>query len=127
MVTYKERYLEGEFGTCVRVGCGDCYVLPTGFSDTPGEDTLKLYCPRCSDVYQPRHQRFNNVDGCNFGTSFAQLMFVTFPSLVPGKEEQSVNDHAIKKYQTYTPKIFGFKVSMISQSGPKMTWLREKI
>ena len=40
-------------GVCPRIGCGKCWTVPAGLSDTPGVDTVKMYCPRCGDMYHP--------------------------------------------------------------------------
>ncbi|KAJ2993869.1 casein kinase 2 regulatory subunit [Globomyces sp. JEL0801] len=134
---FKERYEEGEFGVCPRTGCGGALVVPCGLSDIPGVATLKMYCPRCNDVYQPRQSKFQHVDGCSFGTTFAPLLFVTFPELVPKIDDESVEDTQIplSRYTVYTPKsiyifalilVFGFRVSEFASNGPKMGWLRWK-
>ena len=49
-----ERYESQDFGLCPRVGCGGGAVVPCGRSCNPGEESIKLYCPRCDDVYHPR-------------------------------------------------------------------------
>jgi Casein kinase II regulatory subunit len=37
--------------------------VPSGRSDLPGLDTVKLYCPNCHDIYAPPSSRFQGVDG----------------------------------------------------------------
>ena len=54
LATMAERYEVKDFGVCPRVGCGGAGVLPYGQSCIPGEDTVKLYCPRCDDLYYSR-------------------------------------------------------------------------
>ncbi|KDQ12778.1 hypothetical protein BOTBODRAFT_34238 [Botryobasidium botryosum FD-172 SS1] len=78
-----EKYEAGHFGTCPRVYCQSCHVAPCGRSDLPGLDTVKLYCPNCHDIYTPPSSRFQGVDGAFFGTTFAHLMFQTYPELAP--------------------------------------------
>ncbi|CAJ0768542.1 19036_t:CDS:2, partial [Entrophospora sp. SA101] len=51
------------FGTCPRVFCQTCPVIPCGRSDMPGVETVKLFCPNCLDLYNPLSSRFYNVDG----------------------------------------------------------------
>ncbi|KAJ3315105.1 casein kinase 2 regulatory subunit [Boothiomyces sp. JEL0838] len=125
---YKERLEEVEFGVCPRIGCGGCPVLPCGMSDLPGVSGMKLYCPRCQDIYKPRNMKFHTVDGCNFGTTFCHLLYLNYPELVPSINQESFADpsQAISKYSVYTPRIFGFKVSLVSPTGPSMQWLRWK-
>ncbi|KAF2842386.1 hypothetical protein M501DRAFT_926945 [Patellaria atrata CBS 101060] len=76
-----EKYELGHFGSCPRVYCSSAKVLPVGCSDTPGQETVKLFCPRCLDVYTPPNSRFQTVDGAFFGTTFGCLFFMTFPEL----------------------------------------------
>jgi len=74
-----EKYDALHFGTCPRVFCNSAKVLPVGCHDTPGVDTVKLFCPSCLDVYTPPNSRFQSVDGAFFGTTFGCLFFMTFP------------------------------------------------
>lgn len=75
----KEKYDMGHFGACPRVNCFGARVLPVGLSDTPGQETVKLFCPSCLDVYTPPNSRFQTVDGAYFGTTFGCLFLMTFP------------------------------------------------
>jgi casein kinase II subunit beta len=84
-----EKYELQHFGTCPRVFCNSCKVLPVGCSDTPGQETVKLFCPSCLDVYTPPNSRFQSVDGAFFGTTFGCLFFMTFPELEIGTTRQS--------------------------------------
>ncbi|KAM5492958.1 casein kinase 2 regulatory subunit [Microsporum audouinii] len=87
-----EKYQLQHFGSCPRVLCGGCKVLPVGRSDAPGVDTVKLYCPSCQDIYTPPNSRFQSVDGAFFGTTFGCLFFMTFPELdVASKAESAAN------------------------------------
>jgi casein kinase II subunit beta len=76
-----EKYELQHFGHCPRVNCSGAKVLPVGLSDTPGLDTVKLFCPSCLDIYTPPNSRFQTVDGAFFGTTFGCLFFMTFPEL----------------------------------------------
>ncbi|KIW06777.1 uncharacterized protein PV09_02461 [Verruconis gallopava] len=76
-----EKYELQHFGHCPRVNCCGAKVLPVGLSDTPGQDTVKLFCPSCLDIYTPPNSRFQTVDGAFFGTTFGCLFFMTFPEL----------------------------------------------
>ena len=73
-----EKYDALHFGHCPRVYCNSAKVLPVGCHDTPGIDTVKLFCPSCLDVYTPPNSRFQSVDGAFFGTTFGCLFFMTF-------------------------------------------------
>ena len=74
-------------------------VLPVGQSDVPRMHTVKLYCPRCEDIYYPKLTRHNQIDGAYFGTTFANLLCLTFPELLPPPPTTF-----------YTPRMFGFKI-----------------
>ena len=61
-----EKYQAGDFGHCPRVYCENQPMLPIGLSDVPGEAMVKLYCPKCMDVYTPkssRHHHTGTYDG----------------------------------------------------------------
>lgn len=74
-----EKYEAQHFGCCPRVFCNQARVLPVGCNDIPGQETVKLFCPSCLDVYTPPNSRFQSVDGAFFGTTFGCLFFMTFP------------------------------------------------
>ncbi|KAK9447611.1 casein kinase II regulatory subunit-domain-containing protein [Limtongia smithiae] len=76
-----EKYDLQHFGTCPRYYCHQTPVLPIGTSDLPGNDTVKLYCPSCADLYTPQGKEENEVDGAYFGTSFAGLFLKTYTDI----------------------------------------------
>lgn len=187
-----EKYELGHFGHCPRVFCHGAKVLPVGCSDIPGQETVKLFCPSCLDVYSPPNSRFQTVDGAFFGTTFGCLFFMTFPELDVGvqrppqpqldpsisassplsgstavaqsnsldkasrgslsssvtsqqpavppppldktpKQPDQINGVAPKNLapglgpgNIYEPRIYGFRVSEISKTGPRMKWLRSR-
>ncbi|KAJ7536317.1 hypothetical protein O6H91_12G064300 [Diphasiastrum complanatum] len=88
-----------DFGRCPRVNCSGQPCLPMGQSDIPRTSTVKIYCPKCEDVYYPRSKYQGNIDGAYFGTTFPHLFLMTYPYLKPAKSSQS-----------YIPRIFGFKL-----------------
>ncbi|KAJ5907941.1 Casein kinase II regulatory subunit alpha-helical [Penicillium taxi] len=90
-----EKYEMQHFGVCPRVKCHGCKVLPVGRSDTPGHETVKLFCPGCQDIYTPPNSRFHSVDGAFFGTTFGCLFFMTFPDFDIGPRL----DHASRSAQ----------------------------
>ena len=188
-----EKYDALHFGVCPRVFCNSAKVLPVGCHDTPGVDTVKLFCPSCLDVYTPPNSRFQSVDGAFFGTTFGCLFFMTFsevqvsakgdplnlastnpifangnsaqvvaspittidatksrsssltsnvlpavtPSLIPSEflpppnQPTTVNGVAPSNLapglgpgKIHEPRIYGFRVSERSKTGPRMKWLR---
>jgi casein kinase II subunit beta len=89
-----EKYELGHFGHCPRVHCYGARVLPVGCSDIPGQETVKLFCPSCLDVYTPPNSRFQTVDGAFFGTTFGCLFFMTFPELDVGGDKPTTTPSA---------------------------------
>ncbi|KAI9713880.1 MAG: casein kinase 2 regulatory subunit [Bogoriella megaspora] len=85
-----EKYDLQHFGACPRVHCNGTKVLPVGCSDTPGQETVKLFCPSCLDIYTPPNSRYLGVDGAFFGTTFPCLFFMTFPELDIGNRSSEV-------------------------------------
>ncbi|KAL8760462.1 MAG: hypothetical protein Q9184_003360 [Pyrenodesmia sp. 2 TL-2023] len=94
-----EKYKKCDFGKCPRVICGAQPLLPTGLYDTPARGSVKLYCAKCEDVYNPKSSRHASIDGAYFGTSFTNILFQVYPALMPEKSKER-----------YSPKVFGFKV-----------------
>lgn len=35
-------------------------MLPVGPSDIPGDSTVKLFCPKCEDIYHPKSSRYHS-------------------------------------------------------------------
>ncbi|CAK5275545.1 unnamed protein product [Mycena citricolor] len=143
-----EKYESGVFGSCPRVYCVGCNVVPCGRSDIPGLDTVKLFCPNCNDIYVPPSSRFQGVDGAFFGTTFAHLFFQNYRESAPapfwkppppgqasprsaalnrGTPFVNPNPYGGQKRANgyvYVPRIYGFKVSERAKCGPRMQWLR---
>lgn len=94
----REKYLNGIFGVCPRVLCSGQNVLPIGMSENLRHSRVKVYCPKCEDVYVPK-KKCEDVDGAYFGTSFANILLQSYPDLSP--KEQPIN---------FVPRIFGFKI-----------------
>ncbi|CAN1146067.1 Putative casein kinase II subunit beta-4 [Linum perenne] len=94
-----EKYKNYDFGRCPRVYCCGQPCLPVGQSDIPRSSTVKIYCPKCEDIYYPRSKYQGNIDGAYFGTTFPHLFLMTYGHLKPQKAAQS-----------YVPRVFGFKM-----------------
>lgn len=101
----REKYLAGKFGNCPRVLCEKQNVIPIGISEDSKIARVKVYCPRCKDIYTPK-KKFADVDGSYFGTSFPHLLLMvniilsqTYPDIGP-----------IFPKEEYVPRIFGFMI-----------------
>ena len=94
----REKYLSGKFGVCPRVLCEKHNVIPVGMSNDAKTSRVKVYCPKCQDVYYPKDKNIE-LDGAYFGSSFPHILLQTFPFLYP-----------IQENKEYSPKIYGFKV-----------------
>ncbi|KZO91498.1 hypothetical protein CALVIDRAFT_530790 [Calocera viscosa TUFC12733] len=130
-----EKYKKADFGRCPRVFCYSQPLLPVGLTDVPYEKAVKLYCPRCEDIYTPKSSRHGSIDGAYFGTTFPHMLFMVYPHMVPPKSapnagptvpgQQGANREgavgpagvgtvstaaAAMKAERYKPKIFGFGV-----------------
>ncbi|XP_042437549.1 casein kinase II subunit beta-1-like isoform X1 [Zingiber officinale] len=94
-----EKYKKADFGCCPRFFCEGQPCLPVGTSDIPHNGSVKIYCPKCEDIYLPRCKYQSNIDGACIGTTFPHLFLMTFPSAKPSAAVQQ-----------YVPKVFGFKL-----------------
>ena len=92
------KYFYEVFGICPRVLCQNQPVLPIGLNEELSISRVKVYCPKCEDVYIPRF-KFVDIDGAYFGCSFPNIFFQTFPELLP-----------TDKQNKYIPKIYGFRL-----------------
>ncbi|ODV89085.1 hypothetical protein CANCADRAFT_3724 [Tortispora caseinolytica NRRL Y-17796] len=91
-----KKYKHCDFGRCPRVDCEQQALLPCGLSDVLSTDTVKLFCPKCEDLYKPKSYRHINIDGAFFGTTFPHMFMQFYPHCIPSKSSQR-----------YIPKIFG--------------------
>lgn len=101
-----EQYAAKEFGTCPLVRCGGQPVLPVSLKDEIRAGPVKIYCPKCCQVYNPPPARSRSglstgVDGAAFGTTFPHLFLMTFSNLVPDP---------LPVDSSYIPRVFGFRL-----------------
>lgn len=94
-----EKYQSGDFGLCPRYYCDNERMLPIGLSDLVGESMVKLYCPKCMDVYNPKSSRHLHIDGAFFGTGFPHMLFMVHPGLRP-----------MRPAHQFVAKLYGFKI-----------------
>jgi len=102
----RAKFLKGIFGSCPRVLCERQLTLPIGMSEELSTSRvkvnnnliIKVYCPKCEEVYVPRN-KIIDIDGAYFSCSFPHIFFQTFAELLPQQ-----------KPVKYAPKIYGFKI-----------------
>ncbi|XP_062568830.1 casein kinase II subunit beta-like isoform X2 [Saccostrea cucullata] len=78
-----DKWQDGVFGTCPLVSCERQFVLPIGISEHIEKETVKVYCPKCEDVYHIRSRRHCFTDGAFFGPNFPQMLFMAYPEYRP--------------------------------------------
>ena len=69
LAVMREKMLNGVFGVCPRLLCGGQNVVPIGMSENLKHSRVKVYCPRCEDVYIPK-KKCEDIDGAYYGPSF---------------------------------------------------------
>jgi len=94
----REKYLMARFGVCPRVLCERQPVLPIGMSEELRTSRVKVYCPRCEDVYIPK-KKCKNVDGAYFACSMPHILLMTYPELTP-----------LPLTATFVPRVYGFRL-----------------
>ena len=62
----KQKYRTGVFGVCPRTECNEWRVLPIGLTTIPGQDTVKVWCPKCQEVFNCN----STIDAAYFGPDF---------------------------------------------------------
>lgn len=100
MALMEEKYKQVHFGRCPRVHCQGQPVFPVGQSDIPREGSVKIYCPKCNDIYYPRSSRHRGIDGSYWGTTFPHLFLISYPEHRPQRPTQF-----------YVPRVYGFRVN----------------
>jgi casein kinase II subunit beta len=110
-----EKYQNVEYGRCPHVLCEGQPVLPVGQSDVPRVSTVKVYCPRCKDIFYPRSSSNGRIDGAYFTTTLPHLLLMTYPDLVPAAPTQK-----------YVPRIFGYRVHKSAPQNQSATAAAEK-
>ncbi|EGV60652.1 casein kinase 2 regulatory subunit [Yamadazyma tenuis] len=114
------KFERNEFGSCPRLHCDGMHLMPCGATDLPGQETVRLYCPCCNDIYLPSSSRYLNIDGAFFGTTFPGLLIRMFPEI---EHQCKLRIDKVNQDESGL-RLFGFKVNEMSASGPRMKWLR---
>lgn len=95
--------------------CAGQPVLPVSLKDEMRAGSVKIYCPKCGQVYHtpPVRNRpgaaSSGVDGAAFGTTFPHLFLMTFANLVPDP---------LPVENAYVPRVFGFRVHQVAARYP---------
>ena len=98
MAMMREKILNGVFGVCPRLLCGGQNVIPIGMSEILKHSRVKVYCPKCEDVYISK-KKCEDIDGAYYGPSFPFILIKSHTDLV-SKE----------KLKEFVPSIYGFKL-----------------
>ncbi|KAL1767979.1 casein kinase II subunit beta isoform X1 [Sigmodon hispidus] len=85
-----EKYQQQDFDYCPRVYC---------LWDIPGEAMVKLYCPKCMDMYTPKSSRHHHTDGAYLGTGFPHMLFMVHPEYQPKRPANQ-----------FVHRLWGFKI-----------------
>lgn len=93
------RYLQSGYGHCPRALCDKQRVIPNGMSDKPNQNRVKVYCPKCEELYVP--ETSGSLDGSCFGTSLAHLFFQAYSKQLEFPP----------KLYLFEPTLHGFKIA----------------
>ena len=102
-------------------------MLPIGLSDMPGEAMVKLYCPKCQEIYNPKSSRHHHTDGAYFGTGFP----VSCYGLIPGLKCLLFQHMLFMVHPEYRPKrptsqfvarLYGFKIHPMAYQLQQVSW-----
>ncbi|ETV68134.1 hypothetical protein, variant 1 [Aphanomyces astaci] len=95
-----KKFRDGDFGFCPRALCDGQPVVPAGMYDEPKKAEMKVYCPKCRDLYTPSVDfESTTIDGAYFGSTFPHLFFLTYSNLEPPPSTH-----------LYVPRVFGYKI-----------------
>ena len=94
------KYLKGGYGHCPRALCDNVAVLPVGMDDLLRRSRVKVFCPKCEELYIPS-TRSVALDGAYFGTSLSHAFLLAY-------HKQITLPPAVYMYE---PKLHGFKLA----------------
>lgn len=78
-----QKILNGAFGTCPTLYCPEQNVLPVGMSDNPPFSIMKIFCPRCWDMFKLPEESDIDLLGSWWGTKFHYMLLAKYPSIIP--------------------------------------------
>ena len=91
--------MQSGYGYCPRAFCDKQRVVPNGLNDKPRQNRVKVYCPKCEEMYIPTIT--NRLDGAYFGSSLAHVFFQVYEK----------NIVLPPKVHFYEPQLFGFAIA----------------
>ena len=85
---------------------------------------MKLYCPKCQDVYTPKSSRHHHTDGAYFGTGFPHMLFMVHAEYRPKRPPNQF----IPRYDpTFTTTLVVSFVVFFSESGKSLASMPSSI
>jgi casein kinase II subunit beta len=100
MTKMHSKIVGGQYGICPRILCRGTKLIPVGLSDQIGVSGVKLYCPLCEDLYNPKSDKHSSLDGAFFGSSFHLMFLMTY-----------TNGFTSNSYTPFVQKVYGFNVA----------------
>eukprot|EP00923_Selenidium_pygospionis_P015407 GHVN01026884.1.p2 GENE.GHVN01026884.1~~GHVN01026884.1.p2 ORF type:complete len:268 (-),score=53.56 GHVN01026884.1:1725-2528(-) len=114
-----DKFKRGTFGKCPNAYCANQLMLPIGLTDYVDQNRVKLFCPRCNEIYHPKSGRSKLIDGAYFGSTFPHLFCMLNEGLLADQGTISAVPSATvliprpipdPKVDVYVPTVYGFRV-----------------
>lgn len=68
-----QKFQNGDYERCPRTACQGSVCIPYGEWEEPGIDKVKIFCPCCKEVYEPKPGAFHELDGAYFNHDYVIL------------------------------------------------------
>lgn len=94
-----EKFKQSTFPCCTRILCQKQQCLPYGISDELCTESVKLFCPCCSDVYIIKDPQYSTIDGAYFGNSWVPIFLQKYKKNLE-----------LPQAEAFVPHLFGFTV-----------------
>lgn len=117
----RDKYQKGVFGVCPRVLCERQHLLPIGMSEELRTSRVKVFCPRCEEVYVPK-KKYPDVDGAYFGCSFPNILLMVLLKLLRCTRTWCLNQRRYNSFLVFM--VSRFTVSEVLNM--RRSWLRSK-